>query len=140
MTFTATIPGDPRGKGSVRIFGGRATKDPKTAAYMATCIYALRAEWRGRAPIEEPTRVAIDAYLARPAKLVPNPRARKQQPPVEAFPAPCKPDSDNIAKSILDSLTQAGVIIDDCRVVELVVRKWYCAIGQASCAVVEVGW
>ena len=124
----------------MRVFQGRATKDPKTAAYMALCIYCLRAEWRGRPPIEAPTRVRIDAYLARPAKLVPNPRARKVQPPAEAFPAPCKPDADNIGKSILDSLTQAGVIIDDCRVVELVVRKWYCAIGQAPCAVVEVGW
>ena len=137
MTYTATIPGDPRGKGSVRVGRHGAYRDDATAAYMRGCILSLRAARTGPT-LASPCAIDLVAYLRRPARLVPNPRARTPQAPAEAFPAPTKPDADNIAKAILDALTQAGVISDDCRCVDLRVRKLYVAIGQAPCVVVTV--
>jgi Holliday junction resolvase RusA-like endonuclease len=131
VTFACTIPGDPRGKGSVRVYNGRAMKDPKTADYMARASLAMHEAHGGRPPIHEPTSVRIVAYLARPMALVPKERSRVPQPPAGAFAAPAKPDLDNLAKCLLDSLTQAGVIVDDCRVVELHMTKLYVAVGEA---------
>ena len=137
MTYTATIPGDPRGKGSVRVGRHGAYKDAATESYMRGCILSLRAA-RSGPTIASPCAIDLVAFIRRPARLVPNPRARTPQAPAEAFPAPVKPDCDNCAKAILDALTQAGVISDDCRCVDLRVRKLYVAIGQAPCVVVTV--
>ena len=137
MTYTATIPGDPRGKGSVRVGRHGAYKDAATESYMRGCILSLRAARTGPM-IASPCAIDIVAYLRRPARLVPNPRARTPQAPAWAFPAPTKPDADNVAKAILDALTQAGVISDDCRCVDLRVRKMYVGVGQAPCVVVTV--
>jgi len=137
VTYSATIPGHPRGKGSVRVGRHGAYRDAATESYMLACILSLRAARTGPT-ITGPCAIDIVAYLRRPARLVPNPRARTPQAPARAFPAPVKPDADNIAKALLDALTQAGVISDDCRCVDLRVRKLYAAIGQAPCVVVGV--
>lgn len=131
MSFTVWIPGEPRGKGSVRVGRHGAYKDAKTENYMAVATLAMQAARRGAPAIAEPTEVEIVVYVERPARLVPKvgPRVRTPQPPVGAFPAPALPDLDNVAKAILDSLTQAGVIVDDRRVVRLSMFKFYAAIG-----------
>ena len=141
MPFTAWIPGAPRGKGSVRVAaGGFAYKDKQTENYMALAILTMRDARRGAPTIDAPTSVRIRAYLPRPGGLVPKvgPRVRAEQPPADAFPAPVKPDLDNLQKSILDSLTQAGVIVDDCRVVTVECSKFYAAIGGEVGVRVEV--
>lgn len=140
--LSAVIPGDPRGKGSVRVYGGRAVKDAKTAEYMTRAILVLQAANAGRPPITGPWRCEISAYCGRPARLIPNPRGRKEQPSSAAFPATCKPDADNIAKAVLDAVVQAGVVCDDCSCVELRVRKLYVAMGEAARVEIEVvdGW
>ena len=131
MTFSAWIPGAPRGKGSVRAGRGFVYKDKLTENYMALAILSMRDARRGAPTIDAPTSVRIRAYLPRPDSLVPKvgPRIRTEQPPAVAFPAPVKPDLDNLQKSILDSLTQAGVIADDCRVVAVTCSKFYAAVG-----------
>ena len=131
MSFSVSIPGDPRGKGSVRVYNGRAMKDKKTSDYMALCTLAMRDARGGASPITEPTVVKIVAYLDRPKALIPKEKSRVPQPPVGAFYAPAKPDLDNCAKALLDSLTQAGVLADDCRVVELSMTKLYAPVGEA---------
>lgn len=36
-----------------------------------------------------------------------------------------KPDVDNMAKSVLDSMVNSGVLIDDSRITELCLSKWH---------------
>ena len=105
MTYSATIPGDPRGKGSVRVGRHGAYRDDATAAYMRGCILSLRAA-RSGPTIASPCAIDIVAYLRRPARLVPNPRARTPQAPAWAFPAPTKPDAD--APSNADTRAMCG--------------------------------
>ncbi len=138
MSFAVVIPGDPRGKGSVRVGRWGAYKDTKTENYMATCILAMRDELGGTPPIAEPTRVTIAAFVARPQALIPKAKSRVEQPPAVAFYAPVKPDLDNLSKSICDALTQAGVIVDDSRVVELRMTKCYVPVGVAPYVAVRV--
>jgi Holliday junction resolvase RusA-like endonuclease len=140
MSFACFIPGPPRGKGSVRVGKWGAYKDEKTDNYMALAILTMRVAKSGAAPIAVPTRVTLTAYFERPTAMVPKvgPRIRAAQPPSEPFPAPSRVDCDNISKALLDSLTQAGVIADDHGVVELIVRKFYVAVGDEPGVRVEV--
>ena len=50
-----------------------------------------------------------------------------------------KPDVDNIAKIVLDSLVRACVLADDNLVVELVAVKKWAAIGEPGRVEVELG-
>lgn len=130
--FSCTIPGDPRGKGSVRVLNGHGVKDEKTAEYMGRCILFMRQNHQGGS-ITGCLAMTMDVYLRRPEKLVPRvgPRIRTPQPPPHAFPAPCLPDVDNVSKAICDALTQAGVIEDDKLIVCAVIHKWYAAVGDS---------
>lgn len=139
MTFHASIPGDPRGKGSVRVYNGRAMKDAKTAEYMTRAILAFQAARGIWATLRGPWWCDLVIYCARPAALIPNPRSRRPQPPEDAFVAPCKPDADNVAKAVLDALVQAGIVADDRSCVSLRVRKFYAAIGRTPEVWVALG-
>lgn len=130
MNFTATIPGDPRGKGSVRIYGGHAMKDAKTAEYMTRAILAFQAAAGGWTRLDGPWWVDLRVFVDRPARLIPKAKARTPQPPAGEFVAPCKPDVDNIAKAVLDALVQAGIVVDDKACVSLRARKFYVAVGE----------
>lgn len=140
-TFTATIPGDPRGKGSVRVYNGHAMKDAKTAEYMTRAILVFQAAARasGWARLDGPWWVELRVYVDRPARLVPKAKARTPQPPAEPFVAPCKPDCDNIAKAVLDAMVQSGIVEDDKACVSLLVRKFYVAIGASPEVRVTLG-
>lgn len=139
MTFTATVPGDPRGKGSVRVYNGRAMKDAKTAEYMTRAILAFQDATDGWTRLDGPWWVDLRVYVDRPKALIPKAKARTPQPPSSAFVAPCKPDLDNIAKALLDALVQAGVVVDDKACVSLRMRKFYVAVGDAPCVKVALG-
>jgi len=139
MTFTATIPGDPRGKGSVRVYQGRAMKDAKTAEYMTRAILAFQGAASGWSRLDGPWWVDLRCVVDRPARLMPKAKARLPQPPSEAFVAPCKPDVDNVAKAVLDALVQAGIVADDKACVSLRVRKFYAAVGASPEVRVTLG-
>ena len=139
MIFTATIPGDPRGKGSVRVYNGHAMKDAKTAEYMTRAILAFQVAASDWTRLDGPWWVDLRVTIERPARLIPKAKARTPQPPAAAFVAPCKPDSDNIAKAVLDALVQAGIVADDKACVSLRVRKFYVAVGGAPEVRVSLG-
>ena len=140
MMFRCTIPGDPRGKGSVRVTRWGAHKDEKTEVYMGVAIMVCRAAMAGRPAIDVPVVVTIRAFVRRPESLIPKtgPRVRTAQPPGGSFPAPVKPDADNIAKIVLDSVVQAGVLRDDTLATTITVVKRYVPIGESPRVDVEI--
>jgi Holliday junction resolvase RusA-like endonuclease len=138
--ITFTVPGDPRGKGSIRIglTGGRrarpvAFKDAKTESYMnRICWEAKRALPSGHKPWAGPVYVAIHLYVKRPAKLL------KPSSPDNVMPCITTPDLDNTAKAGLDAMREAGVYRDDKQVVSLTMTKHYPAKGRPPCTVFSV--
>jgi len=131
LLFECFVPGDPFGKAVTGGNGKVRFKDKKTESYMGRCIHEMRLAHGGKVAIGGPTRIELVCFIRRTGAQTPNPspRVRTEQPPMWAFPAPCKPDGDNVFKGIGDSLTQAGVIVDDRRCVLGTVAKWYVAMG-----------
>lgn len=70
-----------------------------------------------REPMQGPVRVVVNAYWQWPVAT--SKRVREEGPQYRAS----KPDTDNVAKAILDVLTACGYWADDSQVAELRVRK-----------------
>lgn len=130
MSFYAFIPGDPHGKGSVRVGRWGAYKDEKTDTYMGVAMMEMRAAKGDALPMAGPLAVRIYVWCRRPKALIPRP---KQKAPPSSGPIPCttKPDCDNVAKTVLDCLVQSGVIDDDKCVCDLTMSKRYVATDPA---------
>lgn len=90
--------------------------------------------WR-EGPAAGPVSVEIDCYLQRPPSHLT--KAGEVRPSAPAWPGRC--DVDNLAKAVLDAITDAGTLwADDDQVVELVVRKQYARRGAAGRTIVTV--
>jgi Holliday junction resolvase RusA-like endonuclease len=76
----------------------------------------MAAQVAGLLPLAEPVEVIIDAVFARPKSHM----TKKGVKP--AAPVLPRPDADNIAKAVLDSL---GEFFDDTHVRRLVIEKTY---------------
>jgi len=124
------VPGDPRGKGSVRatIIGKKTTNpmartftDPETRSYMATIQQHAQAAMddRGLAPLKGPVVLGIRAYRR---KGRPGTGVGDQAAEMDALRPTSVADADNYAKAVGDGLN--GVcFLDDAQVVRLVVEK-----------------
>lgn len=115
IDFECAIPGDPRGKGSVRVLGGHGVKDSQTRAYMRRATAVLKAAWSDHRPLGGPLYVEWEIDLARPDWL----------PEGDRVAATTKPDISNVLKGLEDCLTQAGVIGDDKLIADTRARKFY---------------
>lgn len=92
--------------------GGSQTGREKHRAWR-TAVAETAHTKRPEAPLDGPLLVRLELRM-------PRPKARRA-----ALYCDRKPDVDKIARTCLDALTDAGVIVDDSRVVELVVVKMY---------------
>lgn len=125
------VVGEPAPQGSKRHVGnGRMVESSrKVAPWRDTVAWTVRAEaqrvgWR---PVDGPVGVSLRFRLWRPPSV---PRAR-------VWPH-VKPDADKLARSTLDALVTAGVLVDDARVVALHVTKEYAPSGAWTGCVVMV--
>ena len=50
-----------------------------------------------------------------------------------------KPDTDNLLKAVMDSMTQASVWIDDAQVFKTTAGKWYATNRTGALIIVETG-
>lgn len=129
------VVGVPETQGSARAFvrGGRAVvtsanqklrpwRDLVTAA-------AVEAKPEWWIPIDGPAVVEIEFFLPRPQTA---PKTK------DVLPFRGK-DVDKLVRSILDSLTNAAVIVDDSRVVRLVASKRY-AVGPHLAKIYTPGY
>lgn len=122
-----TIPGEPTGKARPKFstFNGhvRAITPKQTVSYENYVKLAYGQVYPGRAPFEKnvPLLVKIKAYFKMPASV----SKKKRQAMLEDRIKPTKkPDTDNIAKSVLDALNGIAYY-DDTQVVTLTVDKLY---------------
>jgi Holliday junction resolvase RusA-like endonuclease len=107
---------------------GRSFVPPETRAWMRKVQQYAAVFWRGRPPLDEPLVVTLDVVVPRPAG-VPVGHTRESWGTSARVRCASKAgaDADNHAKAVLDALTKARVWVDDGRVCELVVRRWYAA-------------
>ena len=107
--LSATIPGEPVGKGRPRVCKTHVFTPAKTrdwAAYAVGIILA-EAEHNQGPPIDSPCRVVIRAIASRPKNK------RGKQWPDTLMHRTSRPDGDNVEKAVLDALVTAGVLADD---------------------------
>lgn len=79
-----------------------------------------------------PVAVSIAFHFARPVSHL-----RKDGSPKASAPAYPRPDVDNLAKAVLDALTDAGAWADDSQVVTLAVRKKWSQIPHTLITISE---
>jgi Holliday junction resolvase RusA-like endonuclease len=133
-----TILGDPVPKGSLKCVGRngqhRIVEDnPRTRSWRRT----IAAEVGGTvtAAVHEPIGVEITATLPRPAHHYGATGIRSNAP---IHPTNMRTgDVDKLARLVLDALVDAGVLVDDSQVVEVVCRKSF-PLPEASPYVPDV--
>ena len=117
---TFSVPGNPvpQPRARVSTVGGfaRAYVPSRHPVHVYREAIALAAEVAGLEPVADPIEVIIDAVFERPKSHL---TKKGVKPTAPALP---RPDADNIAKAVLDSL---GGFFDDTNVRRLVVEKTY---------------
>ena len=129
------VSGAPKGQPRPRAFarGGMVRMyDPATAEGWKG---AIADEWRRSVPALVKITTPVSLSLA---FLMPRPKSHFNSKGVLKASAPAyyprKPDADNLAKAVMDCLTQLGVWEDDDQVVILKVSKHY-ANGASGCGI-----
>jgi Holliday junction resolvase RusA-like endonuclease len=128
MAITFTVPGNPVPQPRVRVStrGGfaRAYVPSKHPVHDYRTQLAVAARLAGLTPTGEPLDVVIDAVFERP-------RSHMLKSGVKATaPKLPRPDVDNVAKAVLDSLQD--VMGDDSLVARLVVEKSWGAEARTT--------
>jgi Holliday junction resolvase RusA-like endonuclease len=115
------IPGEPQGKGRPRFNGKHAYTPQKTRDYESYVKQCFMAKYGNVEPLKGNVKADIIAVYKIPKST--SKKNRELMLKGEIRPTK-KPDADNVAKGVLDSINGLAYI-DDKQVVELSVRKWY---------------
>ena len=121
--LTVTIPGEPKGKARPRFSRATgATYTPRsTAEYESRVMYFFKMEYPDWTPTEKAVSVRILAYYTIPKSA----GKKKRERMIKYWIRPTRrPDVDNIAKAICDSLNGLAYR-DDAQIVSLGVHKLY---------------
>ena len=128
-----TVPGEPVGKQRPRVVNGHAYTPRDTVIYenwVRQCFNTCD----NKILIEGQILATIDCYYAIPKSTSNKNREAMYR---NAIRPTKKPDIDNVAKSILDSLNGMAYK-DDSQVVECIVRKWYADEPKVKVKLMEV--
>lgn len=134
MKINFSIPGKVQAKQRPRFNGKFAYTPKETVAYENWVKTCYLEKYRGQKTLEKPLKVKIIAYYDIPKST--NKKKRQQMLDNEIFPT-VKPDTDNIAKSVLDSLNGIAYV-DDKQVVKLIVEKYYATTPNVTVMIEEV--
>lgn len=134
MKIGFNIPGKVQAKQRPRFNGKFAYTPKQTIAYENWVKTCYLEKYRGQAVLEQPLKVKIIAYYEIPKST--SKKKRLEMKENRIFPT-VKPDTDNIAKSILDSLNGIAYL-DDKQVVKLEVEKYYSDVASVAVMIDEV--
>lgn len=116
-------------------FNGKFAYTPKETVNYENWVKACYLEkYSNEKPLETALQVTIIAFFDIPKSI--SKKKREQMLNNEIYPT-IKPDTDNIAKSILDSLNGIAYL-DDKQVIKLVVEKYYAEVPSVSIEIKEV--
>lgn len=136
MTLEVFVPGEPKGQPRPRAFalhGKARVYTPGSAeAWKSQIAHACR-EWRD-AGIAGPVSVSLTFEFARPKSHYTSAGELRGSAPAWHV---SKPDTDNLAKAVLDTLTTIGVWHDDAQVIELLLAKRYAPHGGCHISILE---
>ena len=115
-------------------YSGKTYTPNETIAYENWVKTCYLEKYKDKELMEKPLRVTIKAYFEIPKSTI---KKRKQQMIDNEILPMVKPDTDNIAKGVLDSLN--GIAYkDDKQVVELIVNKYYNNTPYVSVMIEEI--
>lgn len=115
-------------------YSGKTYTPNETIAYENWVKTCYLEKYKDKELMEKPLRVTIKAYFEIPKST--SKKRKKQMMDNEILPM-VKPDTDNIAKGVLDSLN--GIAYkDDKQVVELIVNKYYNNTPYVSVMIEEI--
>lgn len=123
--YTVRANGTPKGQPRPRAFarnGRAAVYDPGTAEGWKSCVAIACQEIEGKL-LMQPLSVTLTFFMPRPKSHFKTSGALKDWAP--QFMHDQKPDADNLAKAVLDAITQIRAWGDDDQVCELTVRKYW---------------
>jgi Holliday junction resolvase RusA-like endonuclease len=126
--LTIDVSGEPASQGSHSVINGRIVQvnSSKHKKWRNAVVFAaldlIGDDWT---PIDEPVELTVIFYLPRPKSVL-----------TRSFPA-VRPDLDKLVRAVGDSLTNAGIIIDDSRIITITAHKLY-ADDRGPGAVIRV--
>lgn len=130
MIKTFTIPGEPKGKARHRITKSGIAYTPKQTVSYENWVKQCYLENHKQTDSKAELKVQIFCYFAPPKSTS---KKKRQQMLNNEINVTKKPDCDNIAKIILDSLNKIAYH-DDSQVVNLYVSKRYDEIPHVTVA------
>lgn len=128
------IPGKIQAKQRPRFNGIYVYTPDRTTNYENWVKACYLEKYNNEKLLETSLEVYIRAYFEIPKSVS---KKKKQQMLENEISPTIKPDTDNIAKSILDSLNGIAYL-DDKQVIRLTVEKWYAEIPSVSVEIKEV--
>ena len=115
-------------------YSGKTYTPNETIAYENWVKTCYLEKYKDKELMEKPLRVTIKSYFEIPKSTS---KKRKQQMMDNEILPMVKPDTDNIAKGVLDSLN--GIAYkDDKQVIELIVNKFYSNTPYVSVMIEEI--
>lgn len=123
--LTFTVRGEPKAQPRVkaaRIGGFVRVYTPKTADDWKGAVASAAAPFLYPEPFSGPLALTLDFYLPRAKSHFNSKGSLKESAPQHHTK---KPDADNLAKAVMDALTDAGLWEDDDQIVSLLARKHY---------------
>ena len=146
-TISFFVPGEPKGQPRPRAFarnmgGGKFVArvfDSGTAEAWKACVAGEAAQHKPAAPINGAIRLRINFLIARPKGHFVAGKPERGLKDGAPFYHTAKPDSDNLAKAVMDALTQLGWFWrDDSQVAVLTSVKSYADSFIGTGAQVEI--
>lgn len=115
-------------------FGGHArVYNPGTANLWKACVIKAIKDAKVET-MQGPVRLCVRFYMPRPKNHLNSVGLLKKNAPDHHTK---KPDLDNLAKSVMDAMTAAGVWLDDSQVCSVYLEKRYCDNPRAEIIVKE---